>query len=203
MKFFSHSLIYFLICWNACAQPHEGLGDSHHQEHDSHQSPHHHCRGHLAQVSAAHSPKDAWIKSRDYLPKHLRVRWESVVDKFEIEADSQNTVATLILAQYPQALKKVESMRKILFEKPGSSQDQITSDQIYLENIFTIVWATLTIHTHEILTASKSKKTDFPRYFKILKVITEFDETAPVFSFYKIKRAVEGRFSIQEYRDCL
>lgn len=118
-------------------------------------------------------------------------------------ADSQNTVAALILDRYPQAIVKVESMRKILFESSGSQRDQIASDQVYLTKIFATVWASLTVHTHEILTASKSKKTDFPRYFKILKTITEFDENAPVFSFYKIKRAIEGRFSIQEYIDCL
>ncbi|MBK7843832.1 MAG: hypothetical protein IPJ71_09070 [Bdellovibrionales bacterium] len=117
--------------------------------------------------------------------------------------DSQNTVAALILDRYPQAIVKVESMRKILFESSGSQRNQIASDQAYLTKIFATVWASLTVHTHEILTASKSKKTDFPRYFKILKTITEFDETAPVFSFYKIKRAIEGRFSIQEYIDCL
>jgi hypothetical protein len=240
-------LIYFLISWSASAHNHSHDDNHDHhdhaklqklQKHSQPESQHHNCRGHLTQVPMPLSPKEAWSKSRDHLPKYLSRRWETVLDKLKIEfdgnrnaksaektengdshahahartgqtghshehAESQNTVAALIMDRYPQAIVKVESMRKILFESSGSQRDQIASDQVYLTKIFATVWASLTVHTHEILTASKSKKADFPRYFKILKAIAEFDETAPVFSFYKIKRAIEGRFSIQEYIDCL
>ncbi|MBK8203986.1 MAG: hypothetical protein IPK68_17295 [Bdellovibrionales bacterium] len=242
--FFSKSLcpllIYFLISWSASAHNHDHHDDNSLRKHSAPQSQPHNCRGHLTQEPAALSPKDAWLKSREHLPKYLSLRWETVLDKLNIElnsrrnvestardekaeshahhaharasqadhhqhehTDSQNAVTTLILDLYPQAIVKAESMRKILFENSGSHQAQITSDQVYLKRIFATVWASLTVHTHEILTASKSKKTDFPRYFKILKSIIEFDENTPVFSLYKIKRAIEGRFSIQEYIDCL
>jgi hypothetical protein len=249
-------LAYFLISWSASAHNHDHHGHNKLHKHDHPQSQPHTCRGHLTQEPAALSPKDAWLKSREHLPKYLSQRWETVLDKLKNEldskrnvkstardeneeshahhahhahahahahahvhvdagqagqaghhqhehTDSQNSVTTLILDLYPQAIVKAESMRKILFEHPGSHQAQIASDQIYLKSIFATVWASLTIHTHEILTASKSKKTDFPRYFKILKSIIEFDENTPIFSLYKIKRAIEGRFSIQEYIDCL
>lgn len=201
-------LIFFLISWTALAHSHDH--HDHHNDnilrkHGSPQSHHHNCRGHLTQEPATLSPKDAWLKSREHLPKYLSLRWETVLEELnnELDSKSQNTVAALVLDRYPQAIIKAESMRKILFENSGSHQAQIASDQVYLKSIFATVWASLTVHTHEILAASKSKKIDFPRYFKILKSISEFDENTPVFSLYKIKRAIEGRFSIQEYIDCL
>lgn len=239
-------LVYFLISWSASAHNHDHHGHHGHDHqtksllpgqppsHGQSQKRHYNCRGHLAQGLAALSPKDAWLKSREHLPKNLSLRWETVLEKLKSEldrsknvkstardedgdshahagqaghrhehTDSQSAVTALVLDLYPQAIVKAESMRKILFEHPGSSQAQIASDQVYLKSIFATVWASLTVHTHEILTASKSKKTDFPRYFKILKSIIEFDENTPVFSLYKIKRAIEGKFSIQEYIDCL
>ncbi len=71
----------------------------------------------------------------------------------------------------------------------------------YFKSAYQAMWATLTVHAHEVL-EMRSKDKDFPRFFKILKTIDEFNPKQPEFSFYKIKRAIEGRFSLKEYINC-
>lgn len=156
--------------------------------HDHTHHPHANDHAHAHHAPAGHSGHEHSHRGHSHGHGHI---------------ESQSTPRTLILQLYPKAIEKAESMRRILFEKSASNQAQIASDQVYLERIFVAVWASLTVHTHEILKASKPKKTDFPRYFKILKSIAEFDEKTPIYSLYKIKRAIEGRFSFQEYIDCL
>lgn len=71
----------------------------------------------------------------------------------------------------------------------------------YFKEAFSLVWAALSVHSHELVEA-KSKDKDYSRYFKVLKTISEFDSARPEFSFYKIRRAVEGRFSLKEFVNC-
>jgi|GEM_PF-4565658 hypothetical protein len=71
----------------------------------------------------------------------------------------------------------------------------------YFKEAYAGVWATLTAHSHEMLEA-QGKDKDYPRLFAILKEINQFDPQKEKFSFYKIRRAIQGRFSMKEYVNC-
>lgn len=59
------------------------------------------------------------------------------------------------------------------------------------------------VDKHQTLfAADKDRKLDHARHQLILKTIAEVDANRRAFSAYKIKRAIEGRYSIDEYIRC-
>lgn len=53
-----------------------------------------------------------------------------------------------------------------------------------------------------ILLRQSPNSSDIPRMRLILKTIAEFDPSRPKFSLYKIKRSIEGRYSMREFILC-
>lgn len=72
----------------------------------------------------------------------------------------------------------------------------------YFKEVYAGVWATLLMHSHEMIDAKKSDN-DFGRYFKILKEIQDFNSNNVEFSLYRIRRAIEGKYSLKEFNNCL
>ena len=70
------------------------------------------------------------------------------------------------------------------------------------KTIVKLILSALGHHTMAYLTHSKEGKLDWARMSLILRSISEFKNTPSVFSLYKIKRAVEEKYSVNEYINC-
>ena len=75
------------------------------------------------------------------------------------------------------------------------------TERVYFAKIGQAARAAVGKHHSEALKGEPSKK-DLPRHATILKAIAEFNPQNPKFSLYKIKRAIEGRYSLNEYVNC-
>lgn len=71
-----------------------------------------------------------------------------------------------------------------------------------VNTIIKLILSTLGHHTMAYLTHSESESLDWPRIGLILKSISEFESEPSVFSLYKIKRAIVGKYSLNEYINC-
>jgi hypothetical protein len=97
-------------------------------------------------------------------------------------------------------LKKAVEKLPAVFEAYASLETADKKSR-YFKQAYEAIWATLSVHSHEIMDA-RSKTVDYRRYFQILRTISEFDAGRPKFSFYKVRRAIEGRFSLAEFVRC-
>ena len=70
------------------------------------------------------------------------------------------------------------------------------------KTIIKIILATFNQHTVAYLTHPETESLDWPRFLSILKSISYFKNNSNVFSLYKIKRAVQGKYSVNEYIHC-
>ena len=75
-------------------------------------------------------------------------------------------------------------------------------DQALGKKIRAAIEAALGKH-HEIYAHARSvKNKDIGRHMTILRSIAAFDPNLPQFSLYRIKRSIEGRYSLREYIEC-
>ena len=74
-------------------------------------------------------------------------------------------------------------------------------ESVYFVKITQAVLAALNKHLPMIIKAD-ANQVDWPRVNLILKQIAAFDMKSPRFSMYKIKRAIEGRYSLKEFILC-
>lgn len=77
------------------------------------------------------------------------------------------------------------------------------TERTYFLQILKAVDAAVGKHQGVYLNERRIGKLDIPRHLLILKTIADFEASKPRFSLYKIKRAIEGRYSLQEYIDCI
>ncbi len=75
------------------------------------------------------------------------------------------------------------------------------ADAIYFRQITQAVLALFGKHFPSVL-KNHSYQVDWPRINLIVKNIADFDIHNPRFSLYKIKRAIEGRYSLKEFILC-
>lgn len=76
------------------------------------------------------------------------------------------------------------------------------TDQSYFAPIVKAAVAAMTKHQLDFVSEHHLKSLDVPRHLAILRAIGEFSPAEPRFSLYKIKRAIEGRYSLREYTGC-
>ena len=81
------------------------------------------------------------------------------------------------------------------------SEKQLLKEDIYFGKIMAAVMAVAVKYLPE-LARSAPGYTDWPRMNLILNSIAEFDSSRPRYSLYKIKRAIEGRYSLKEFILC-
>lgn len=74
-------------------------------------------------------------------------------------------------------------------------------DAIYFRQITQAVLVLFSKHFPSAL-KNHPHQVDWPRINLIVKNIAEFDTQNPRFSLYKIKRAIEGRYSLKEFISC-
>ena len=99
----------------------------------------------------------------------------------------------------PALLKSVKAFPKII--------DFINENQkhshLNIKQSLEIILSSLTQHTIAYLSHPKTEKDlDFPRFYKILSAIGEFDDKPSAFFLYKIVRSVTEKYSIYEYLNC-
>ena len=70
------------------------------------------------------------------------------------------------------------------------------------KTVIQLILSTFAHHTRAYLTHSRADHLDWPRINLILNSISEFKNKPSVFSLYKIKRAVAGKYSLNEYINC-
>ena len=68
--------------------------------------------------------------------------------------------------------------------------------------IVKLALSTFSQHIMAYLTHPKAERLDWPRMNLILKSISDFKDKPGVFSLYKIKRAIQGKYSLNEYINC-
>ena len=76
------------------------------------------------------------------------------------------------------------------------------SDALIFRKTIQAILAIFTKHIPTILEEDSLAKIDWPRMNLILKTISDFDKQKPKFSIYKIKRSIEGRYSLREFILC-
>ncbi len=97
-------------------------------------------------------------------------------------------------------LSAVEAFPKIVsFINSNKSSEYESLDT---KTIIKIILATFSQHTVTYLTHPEAEKLDWPRFLLILKSISYFKDNSNGFSLYKIKRAVRGKYSVNEYIHC-
>ena len=96
------------------------------------------------------------------------------------------------------ALAKLPEIINFMKETPQNSSKDMNK---YTNLIFQSVLVTFSKHVPAYLDTQFSDK-DWGRINLILRLISQFDPSKGHFSLYKIKRAIEGRYSIREYILC-
>ena len=76
------------------------------------------------------------------------------------------------------------------------------SDALIFRKTIQAILAVFTKHIPTVLEEDSIDKIDWPRMNLILKTIADFDNQKPKFSIYKIKRSIEGRYSLREFILC-
>lgn len=107
---------------------------------------------------------------------------------------SKDPVLKTILMEALKAADQMPTLRTSL--APISEKERR-----YFVDIYQAAWSSLIKHL-DTYSHGKLKKLDVPRLILILKGISGFQVEKAEFSFYKIKRNIEGRYSFQEFIYC-
>jgi hypothetical protein len=84
-----------------------------------------------------------------------------------------------------------------------SAYDSLSdADKKYFALTFKAINAAIGKHHQSFLRSAKPSGLDVTRHFHILKVISEFDPSRGKYSLYKIKRAIEAAYNLEEYVEC-
>ena len=96
-----------------------------------------------------------------------------------------------------KAIPKIAEINQFIQEPNSISELQAYYNQV----VFEAILVTFYKHVPEYLKTDSLDK-DWPRINKILYTISQFDSTNGNLSFYNIKKAIEGRYSLNEYILC-
>ena len=126
--------------------------------------------------------------------KEFRKGMEQTIQWIENPADpqklSQYTTVTL-----KQLVNKLSQIMKF--------NEQLSSEEvIYFKQTTQAVLAVFSKHIPIIIKEENPSQTDLPRINLILQSIVDFNLKDPRFSIYKIKRTIEGRYSLREFILC-
>ena len=94
------------------------------------------------------------------------------------------------------AAKKIPGM--IRFLRAGGDRPE----DAYNKEAFRAALAALGRHAPVYLRDGRPNQLDWPRLIRILKVISEFDESKGYVSFFRIKEAIEEAYALREYILC-
>jgi hypothetical protein len=153
----------------------------------------------LAGFSAAHAHepipigKDCAVALESRLPVNWNEAWlkdQSELKKLWGEQDSHPLWHEWARAE--NRMKAIEAALKTM----------TTTERSYFQPIEAAARAALTKHQLVFVKERDLRHLDLPRHLAILRAIAAFHPSEARFSLYKIKRAVEGRYSVREYVDC-
>ncbi|MDE0118404.1 MAG: hypothetical protein OXM55_00150 [Bdellovibrionales bacterium] len=108
-------------------------------------------------------------------------------------------------AQQEQLRRAGISLEKLINKIPEiiAFTEQLPLEEApYYRDITKAVLATFSKHLPAALKKHDSNQIDWPRINLILKNIAAFDKQNPRSSLFKIKRAIEGRYSLREFILC-
>ncbi len=97
------------------------------------------------------------------------------------------------------------SLEKLINKIPEIIEftEQVSPEEaLYYRNITKAVLAVFSKHLPAALKTNDPSQIDWPRIHVILKNIAAFDKQNPRSSLFKIKRAIEGRYSLKEFILC-
>ncbi len=145
--------------------------------------------------------KAEWERQKPEFSKKQIALWSEALEHLteDLEAVGQNEArrskSRALKEQLELALKKLP---EIYTSYQGIKEEDRRAK--YFKASYEAVWAAVTVHSHEIMDGKSDL--DYARYFKIIRTINEFDSANPKFSFYKIRRAIEGRFNMNDFANC-
>lgn len=114
--------------------------------------------------------------------------------QFHFDSAEQKT----LVFKFIDSFKSFEQIRQFIEAQNASPK------KIYYLSIFEAIISLYTSHLTLFLTDRQHNKLDLARYREILERVRNFDqEPNSEFSLYQIKRAIEGRFALQEFVDCI
>lgn len=146
--------------------------------------------------------KALWKNQSVQFTKKQVKRWEGAMshlleDLEGVDSSQKSSKDFQIKTEWERAVKRMpEVIRAWEQLKPNVAKKH------YFKEIYAAIWATLLMHSHEMVDAQKNDK-DFGRYLKILREIQSFSSDNAAFSFYRVRRAIEGRYSLKEFVNCL
>ena len=108
-------------------------------------------------------------------------------------------------AQQEQLRRSGISLEKLISKIPEIIEftEQLPAEEaLYYRNITKAVLAVFSKHLPAALKTNDPSQIDWPRINLILKNIAAFDKQNPRSSLFKIKRAIEGRYSLKEFILC-
>ena len=112
----------------------------------------------------------------------------------------ENPVDPQKLSQYTTVTLKqlVNKLSQIM-----QFSEQLSSEEvIYFKQTTQAVLAVFSKHIPTMIREENPSQTDLPRINLILQSIVNFNLKEPRFSIYKIKRTIEGRYSLREFILC-
>ena len=141
--------------------------------------------------------KSLWIGRK----KHHKVLEQALSDFIELlertpTKREQRGLTALSAEFFEEGLKKIH-------EIVDFTNEVSEGKALYFQKIVQSVFATFGKHIPKALNEEgHHSEMDWARINFILKSIAKFDKNRPEFSLYKIKRAIEGRYSLREYILC-
>lgn len=100
-----------------------------------------------------------------------------------------------IAREHEKASRNIQAIQTAVASLPSGERG-------YFAKIQQAVEAALGKHHQIFMNESQWRKLDLQRHFAILKAIADFSPSEAHFSLYRIKRAIEGRHSLNDYIHC-
>lgn len=92
------------------------------------------------------------------------------------------------------ATDRLPQIRQALIDMPIAERD-------YFLHIYEAILSSV-VNYPRVLLGQTHERWDWSRFALIYQSIQEFDHESPKFSLYKIKRTIEGRYSLREFISC-
>lgn len=145
-----------------------------------------------------HALQVEWGQAQALLPTKERRHYQKIWKQWEQLNPEQNFSSLQIhfLALFRQQLEILPKIREFIL-----AQDE-PAKQRYFKKIYAAIWSLMTHHLDIFIKGSQVQSLDLGRYEQILTALSVYDSSNVAFSLYKVKRAIEGRFSLKEFTLC-
>lgn len=124
-------------------------------------------------------------------------QFEGLIDLMNSSSPDMNSRLELMNSHLSSALKAFPEILSFIQSGKASSYPSLDTN-----TILKLVLSTLGQHTRTYLAHHHANELDWSRLSLILKSIADFKTKPNAFSLYKIKRAVEQKYSVREYISC-